>query len=471
MRILLVEDERDYAEEVLSEISRFTPPPTLDLVGNRAEAVEFLEKEFYDLLVLDLRIPTTDLSLDADSVHGLHVFTHARQVAPGMPILILTGSSADEFIPTLLDAARRVNVWGSGEISTVQFLKKINLADLTHDVGPLVSAVNMLSSIEVHSPEYDLALPYSRLIRIFARRTGVARCVVKPLGGLSGAQVLRIRMTDEQGALVHNAVAKLGPLRDILDESHRFDTHVARLAAAATPRKLAVLDYGAKAAAAIFYQLAPNFDGTAFDAALWETKASGRVAASLEEMTAAWSAGSAESRRSVKEIRERLLCQEDYARIVAEVDLDWADDFERGTAQCIWCCVHGDLHGENALVSSDGSAVLIDYGDVGAGPRSLDPISLEFSLLFHPKSPLVNGLWPSEDQARRWFDLDAYLVDCPVPEFVAATRNWAERAAVGPREIAATAYAYLIRQLKYPTTDGSRALQLLDGARTLFAKT
>ena len=44
-------------------------------------------------------------------------------------------------------------------------------------------------------------------------------------------------------------------------------------------------------------------------------------------------------------------------------------------------------------------------------------------------------------------------------------------AAAGNREIAGTAYSYLIRQLKYNTTDGTRALALLEGARILYNTT
>jgi hypothetical protein len=48
--------------------------------------------------------------------------------------------------------------------------------------------------------------------------------------------------------------------------------------------------------------------------------------------------------------------------------------------------------------------VIIDYGEVGEGTASLDPVTLELSLLFHPKGPLrpsgaAFGAWPTEAQA------------------------------------------------------------------------
>lgn len=44
------------------------------------------------------------------------------------------------------------------------------------------------------------------------------------------------------------------------------------------------------------------------------------------------------------------------------------------------CLVHGDLHGGNVLVTSSGQPVLIDYRNMGRGPRLLDFVSLEVSL-------------------------------------------------------------------------------------------
>ena len=472
VKILVVEDEQEFADEILAELAAHMPAPVPDTATNREAAFARLDAEIYDFLILDLRIPTTESALDADPVHGLAVFTHARRVAPGTPILILTATSGDEYFPELLGQARQIDVWGRGEVPTVQFLKKINFANLGTLIGPLIAAVDALGQVEIDSPQYVFPVTYARLIRIFATTVGGARCIVSPLGGgLSGAQVLRIKVTDASGATIHNAVGKLGPLQEIQDEAQRYDAHISRLRAAATPRKLMLLRWGAKADAAIFYQLASDFVGTAFDAAGWRNEATTRVAASLEQMTDAWSEGVVESPHLVREVRQRVLGDDDLQAIVDRHGLVWVDHFERGRAQCIWCCVHGDLHGENALILEDGQSVLIDYGDVDEGPRSLDPISLEFSLLFHPKSPYVNGPWPSAAQAEAWFDLESYLVDCPVPEFVRSVREWGLRAAAGQREFAATAYAYLIRQLKYSTTDGIRALQLLEGARALYART
>ena len=154
--------------------------------------------------------------------------------------------------------------------------------------------------------------------------------------------------------------------------------------------------------------------------------------------------------------------------IQTSFELDWIPDFENREVQTHWGCIHGDLHGCNVLVSSAGATVLIDYGDVGEGPASLDPVTLELSLLFHPDIVDAAGAWPSNEQAKSWGNLDAYLVDCPFPEFIRQCREWTIRIAAGNRDVAASAYSYLVRQLQYDDTDKARAIALLEGVKSFY---
>jgi hypothetical protein len=120
------------------------------------------------------------------------------------------------------------------------------------------------------------------------------------------------------------------------------------------------------------------------------------------------------------------------------------------------------------LVAADATSVLIDYGTVGIGPASLDPVTLELSLFFHPQGPfhpegqLAGCGWPLEQQIINWGNPDQYLAECPAQHFIKECRDWARTIAAGNREIAAAAYSYLMRQLKYPDTDKSLALSLLN---------
>lgn len=472
MRVLVVEDQEEWVEAITRVAEKLQPQPVLTFAESRDAARTQIDEAFFDLIVLDLKIPTSDGALDEDPTHGLATFTYAREHAPGTPILVLTGSQAEDFIPHLLGQAQQVDIWGSNQpAGIVSFIKKLNVADLPAALDAIGREVAALSNVEVHSPDYGLPLGYDRLIRAFARRFDGARCEVSTLGGLSGAQVLRLRITNAHGGRPISVVAKLGSISAIRVENAHFENRISLLTGAATPRKLDMREFGAKDCAGIFYQLAEGFDFTAFAASEWNNNAAAAVPNHLRRLTAPWSMAVPETQKTIGEIRERVLWPDDFNKVVEAHGLDWVGAFEARPAQTVWCVVHGDLHGENALVSADGTPVLIDYGDVDAGPRSLDPISLEFSLLFHPKSSLVNGPWPSDAQARRWFDLEAYLQDCPVPEFVRAARQWAVEAAAGRRELAATAYAYFIRQLKFSTTDGARALALLEGCRALYDTT
>jgi hypothetical protein len=114
---------------------------------------------------------------------------------------------------------------------------------------------------------------------------------------------------------------------------------------------------------------------------------------------------------------------------------------------------------------------LIDYGDIADGPPALDPVTLELSGIFHPDGVFYSSEWPSVETAKKWGELDAYLSGCPHRDFVRGCRAWALDVAAGSREIAATAYSYLLRQLKYADTNKDRALALIEGVRAYYQST
>lgn len=86
-------------------------------------------------------------------------------------------------------------------------------------------------------------------------------------------------------------------------------------------------------------------------------------------------------------------------------------------------------------------------------------------------NPTLSDNWPSLEQCQNWHNLDVYLDGSPIPLFVRACRAWAEVRAAGRREIAASAYSYLLRQLKYDDTNKDRVLALLQGVRAYIATT
>jgi CheY-like chemotaxis protein len=472
MYVLVVEDDAEFVAEVSQVLTELPGDTDIKVAGSRTAAMDLLGREFFDLVILDLKIPTIDGALDADPEHGHAVFAHARTVAPGTPVFVLTGSPAEDFIPALLKQQQQVDVWSEGrKVGTIDFLKKYKFDECPTMLEPIAAAVHGLSDVELDRGGADLTVQDDRLIRIFARKFGGTRCRVSQLGGgLSGAKVVRLRITNSGGARVHDAVAKLGSPKDVRDEANRFDNLVSRLDPAATPRKLAMLEFGAGALAGIFYGLAEGFESSAFDLALCQD---GRAMAAINGVDAAtrrWAYGVAETRRTVRDVRRRVLGDDAQSTILARYAINWANAFESVHVQTRWASIHGDLHGSNILIAGNGAAVLIDYGDIGDGPTSLDPITLELSLLFHPHRINLGG-WPSLDQARNWGSLDAYLEGCPAAEFVRECRQWANRVSAGNREIAASAYGYLLRQLKYEDTNKELVLALLEGVKAFYDAT
>ena len=470
LHVLIVEDDDAFVEELYETMDSLPGDSSIRVATSRDQAYEMLEVDFLDLVILDLKIPTVSGALDADAEHGHAVFNRIRTVVPGAPIFVLTGSPAEDFLSDLvLRNQEQIDIWSEGrKTGTILFLKKYDIDRCPEMLTPVAQAIERLSEVELEATGLDLSLAEDRLIRIFARRFQGVRCAISELrGGLSGARVIRLRVTDHQGVLLHDAVAKLSTHTDVQREGECYDLHVTRLAPAATPRKLATLEYGAHRLAGIFFGLAEGSDATAFDIAKSAPERAGGVIRSVETAMARWTEGVPETRMAIRQIRRRLLSDEHLDQVRNTFKLDWIRDFEDREVQARWACSHGDLHGENIFVSPAGTE-LIDYGDVGDGPASLDPVTLELSLLFHPDAPGRGGEWPKPEQANAWGDLDAYLDGCSFPEFVRECRAWAMRATAGSREIAASGYSYLVRQLKYDDTDKDRALALIEGIRSFY---
>ena len=469
--VLIVEDDDEFVDEIRSILGALRCECIIDVARSREEAFARVEADsFLDLIILDLMIPTVNDALDADPEHGHSVFHKSRSEAPGTPIFVLTGSPAEDFIPELLRNQQHVDIWGVGEKSgNISFLKKYKVNEYHGLLGHITSAIESLSEVELDRGGVGLSISEDRLIRIFTKQHNGVRCVVSSLsGGLSGARVIRLRVTNDQGVLVHDAVAKLSALHAIREEGERYKTFMARLGPAVTPRKLATLEFGAHKLAGIFFGLAEGFADSGFDIAEKDRNRAGTVIKNLQEATGRWVTDVPETRRTIQSFRERVLTDAALDEIRTVYDLDWIGDFESREIQSRWACVHGDLHGCNVLVSGDGAIAIIDYGDVGEGPASLDPVTLELSLLFHPDASSIANGWPTVDQARTWGTLENYLADCPFPEFVGECRRWAHCVGAGNRDVAASAYSYLVRQLKYDGTNKDLALALLDGVKKFY---
>ena len=345
LHVLIVEDDDDFVDELRETIAALPGDCNIRIAGSRDQAYEKLDDEFLDLVILDLKIPTVTGGLDANPEHGHAVFNRIRTVAPGTPIFILTGSPAEDFIPALLSNQQQIDIWSEGRrTGTILFLRKLDIDQCPEKLTPVAEAIERLSDVELDRGGMNLSLAEDRLVRIFARKFQGVRCVVSGLGGgLSGARVIRLRVTDSQGVQVHNAVAKLSTPLDVRRENDRYDHYVTRLAPDATPRKLATLEFGAHKLAGVFFGLADGFNESAFDVACNAPERSEAVIRSVEGATARWIAGVPETRRTVRELRQRLLTDESLNQIREAFNLNWIADFEAREIQARWACCHGDL--------------------------------------------------------------------------------------------------------------------------------
>src|ERR1700683_1225107 len=196
MRVLVVEDDQDFVDELCLTLGALDGPPEVTVAGSRDSASAHLESEFFDLLILDLKIPTVDEGLDADPAHGRAVFGRALQFAPGPPVFVLTASSAEDFIPEMLKRQRQVDIWGEGrEVGTVTFLRKSSFSEASSKLAPFATAVRRLEEIEFQRGDTNPSIEDDRLIRIFAKRVNGVRCVGSMIGqGLSPAKVIRLKV-------------------------------------------------------------------------------------------------------------------------------------------------------------------------------------------------------------------------------------------------------------------------------------
>ena len=137
MNILVVEDSNEYIEEISSIINTEAKDCSLTICKHLTSAMQEIKNNYFDLIILDLSIPTDDNSLDESPNHGHSVLRNARVEASGTPIIVLTGSSAEDFIESMLEMSEKSNVWGSNcEIQLVAFHQKHKLDNFPIKLKP-----------------------------------------------------------------------------------------------------------------------------------------------------------------------------------------------------------------------------------------------------------------------------------------------------------------------------------------------
>ncbi len=456
MRILLVEDKIDFAE-VIEKAIRAIEGCELSWKRSKAGALAALGEEHFDVVILDRRIPTEDDFLDDHQDHGWAVFQAVTEQQPGTSVWFLTGTVDVDFPTEVLNAhGKRGDIHSCGrEDALYQVFWKDKMTDCVAAVRGFRGEVQQTEGIhlaQVGAPT-NLRAEEVRVLKLFGRRHQGARVEVRVLqGGLSGARVFRVTVLNAAGAVTIMSVARIGSFDDIATERERYRTEIVKLANGAFPPVTAEFSHGAGGFAGIFYQVVGVEVRSLFDELTANPGAAAAAAGRLRQDQATWHGARQVERLRVSAVRRALMG--DVALQMHNHHLDGIDvaDVENVEIDVARCVQHCDLHCGNVLFDDGGRPMLIDYPDTRGAFASLDPIALELSTIFHKDAPDRAG-WPTDAQAGRWTDLDAYCRGAAYEPFIRSCRAWAGSVAGSPQEVLAVAYSYALRQLKYEDTD------------------
>jgi CheY-like chemotaxis protein len=452
MKLLVVEDAEDNIDLFKST---FSTDPTIQATyaKSRDSAIAAIRGASFDLVVLDLIIPTVDSALDGDPHHGLVVHSEIVNSLGIIPIFIFSGCDAPAIFKRFLSASDHCDFWGLGQPEAhIQFFEKNEFDKCLEAINRASNELRALNLIEVSVG--PVVIPLSdyekRVFRIFARLYHCSMVRISKLGGgLSDARTFKVEIQDDTFATQSRAVAKIGTIKLLEGENSGYDRHVKPiLGVGCFPPLIQFIKAGAGLYGGLFYTLASDHVSTLHDLLKTNPVRAIPVADKLRRLLKPWHAGNSKL-VPVSKIRSNLVNDDTLKQHASKFAFDWRA-VEAIEVRILECPQHCDLHGLNVLLSDSDEPLLIDFGDVRPAPSSIDPIIMELSLLFHPNYASAWGDWPTVDQANHWDDLDTYLINCSVADFIKFCRNWASQDSGGDLGLYATAWAFALRQLKFP---------------------
>jgi CheY-like chemotaxis protein len=467
MRVLLVEDKIDYAKLISAKLGEL-PDCEVRWAKSRDSAELILRDESFDLIFLDRRIPSADGVLDDSAEHGFHVFQIAQEVCEGTPVWFLTGTEDADFPAEVNNKyGRREDIHGLGvqEPLCMVFWKR-QLNEALQEARTFAGQQAALSAIAiVNKGAINLAAAELANLRIFGRRYGAVSVEVTALGGgLSSARVVKAVARNAAGAPVHTAVAKIGTLSAVRDEHDRYTKHISVLGPGDYPPLSLKIDAGSGALGGLYYSMVGTEVTSLLDRIVGGGDGVADIPAAMHKMQEPWHNSRAVGQVTVGQIRRRFIDDTKIPDIQAELqDIDLSE-VENVVVTAARCTQHNDMHALNILFDGNEKALFIDYNDAGISFSAADPVTLELSLLFHKEHTRIGTAWPSIEQITTWSDLETYVDGCAFADFIRGCRTWALAVAGSPEEVAATAYAYAIRQLKYADTRKDLARALIRGA-------
>ncbi len=464
MQILFVEDNSSYADTLISVVNVKLPGVSWDVVDNSGSAEELLARNFYDLVILDLCMPSIPSGLEKNVENGQRLFYKIQKLMPGTPIYILTGSDLDSFATGLSRHGERVRLWGAKqEFPTVLYFRKNKTLELVDELSGVYGEILSVNSISINTRGKAIAFAkgQERALKTFVRSMGGHDGVYYPLSGLSGSLVGRIEVRDARLNIIGAFVAKLGITSKIKKENESYARHVRLLPINTFPPLLSEVDKGLKEYSAIFYTLAEGYTETLFEVVRRDAGAAVGVIQKVRASLERWNSARDVLRVSVGDVRKAKLSDENFEEIIKRYGIEELRDIESIHVSASVSCIHGDLHGGNILVNKTGAPVLIDFGDVESGYTGLDPITLEMSLIFHPDCVLSGISKEIRTFLEHWPIIDGYCQNNPFGDVVKYCRDWAYDISGDDRSVLAAGYAFAIRQLKYDTVNPDDTIALI----------
>jgi len=467
MKLIIIEDNEDEIEVFQRELAKREDIEVL-FARSRDRALQMIASQNFDFAVIDLKIPASEGGLDTDTSHGLAVRAALGEQASGTPAIIFSAFATLPLVQNLLNTTESHDIWGNGKLHPMTLFKqKSELGDCLALINAIADEIKTLSLIEISFGAQPLDLSYEQaiILRIFARLYGGTNIRVSALGGgLSGAKTCRLQVEDEHRMTTCYAVVKLGTVADLREEYRRFEAWVAPvLNVGAFAHVIRFLTTGAGRTGGLFYGLAKEYDWTLLDALRNAPASTPEIVRQIRGLENAWQHAAPKELAPISKIRRELLSDKEIHNQSHKLSFDW-QQLESVKVWITRCRQHRDLHGLNVLLKNRQVPLLIDFAEVGIATASLDPLTLELSLLFHPACKSLYPGWPSMEQAQQWDDLDAFTSGCPGADYVRACRKWAFEIEAGDNAVFASAYAYAVRQLKYPDTDHNLAAAIAHSA-------
>ena len=144
MRILLAEDERSLSRAIIALLEKHNY--SADAVYDGQEALDYLEAENYDAVILDLMMPKLD---------GLSVLRTLRERGSQIPVLLLTAKSEVEDKVTGLDSG--ANDYLTKPFATAELLARIRA--MTRTQSAQTDSRMSFGNITLDQTTYELSSP------------------------------------------------------------------------------------------------------------------------------------------------------------------------------------------------------------------------------------------------------------------------------------------------------------------------